>query len=537
MAAPLISLEEAASLLNLTPQQLSDLQSRREIAGVRVGSAWKFKMDELERYADERGVTLGAVGSKPSGGGELDDSSLDFESLAPDLEDDANTGAASSILVSEVELGVSENPSSTIIGDDEGAGGADSDLVLASEGDESVHPGASDLRLDVPPADSGELRLAPESGVSLTGGQAHAQAKAPADAKDLSLGSEDDLAMAGGSDIEPTDSDLEKLGGSDLELAGDSDLDLGAEVLAGAGESDLLLAGASDITSGDTGRLDVKSRSSDLEFATDNLDVEVSDSGSALDLASDEELVLDGESALDGDIALAGDSGINLAKPSDSGIDLANADESGISVASPGESGFMLEDEDAMQLEGGSSTDALQLPEEIDIVALDDELADPDAATHLKSDEDFDLTPVEGAVEDESDSGSQVIALDTEALDADAPTQLGGIAGGAAPLGLEAGEAIITEEPLEGGFVAAPVGQQPVAMAAPSQQAQFPVHEMPEAPYSVWQVSSLAVVALTLVFTGILMVDVMRNIWSFNEPYSASTSIMNSLLQALGINS
>src|SRR5690606_25659877 len=146
----------------------------------------------------------------------------------------------------------------------------------------------------------------------------------------------------------------------------------------------------------------------------------------------------------------------------------------------------------------------------------DEELADPDAATQLKSDVDFDLTPVAGAIDDESDSGSQVIALDTEALDADAPTQLGmGLS--PVPFGAEEGEAIITEEAVDAGFGAPALVAEPGVVPGAQQQPTFPVQELPEAPYSVWQVGSLAIVALMIAFTGILMIDVVRNIWSFDQ--------------------
>ncbi len=517
MAGQLIPLEEAAKMLKVTPTELQEMHSRQEIFGVRTGSTWKFKIEEIERVAEERGISLAGT-SADDEELSLADSSLDFDTEGA-FADEAEESASSSILVSEVELGSSQSPSSTIIGKDDLLGGQDSDLVLASDGDEDA--GASDLRLASTVADSGDLQLASD--------ESGAQASPAPTAKQQPAPHESDLTLA----AEPTSPAGGKEAGGDLDLTGDSDLDLGAEVMAGAGESDLLLAGASDITTSDTGKLDSQARSSNLEFATDDLDIDIAESGSALDLAGDDELVLEGDSALDGDIALAGDSGINLAKPSDSGIDLASADESGIAVGG-GESGFMLEDDDALQLESDSSSDALELPEDVDVVALDEELADPDAATQLKSDVDFDLTPVAGAIDDESDSGSQVIALDTEALDADAPTQLGmGLS--PVPFGAEEGEAIITEEAVDAGFGAPALVAEPGVVPGAQQQPTFPVQELPEAPYSVWQVGSLAIVALMIAFTGILMIDVVRNIWSFDQPYGASTSIMNSVIEALGI--
>lgn len=69
----LIPLDEAARLLGLSVDRLTEMRSNNEISGVRVGSNWKFKQAELERVADELGIELG------SGGGSLEDDDDDFE--------------------------------------------------------------------------------------------------------------------------------------------------------------------------------------------------------------------------------------------------------------------------------------------------------------------------------------------------------------------------------------------------------------------------------------------------------------------------
>ena len=100
---------------------------------------------------------------------------------------------------------------------------------------------------------------------------------------------------------------------------------------------------------------------------------------------SDDDLVLGGGSDI---TASSGDSGISLGNPADSGISL----------------------EQPLEL-GGSSIEMMELGED-DVISLEED-TDLDSATQLKSDDDFLLTPVdEGG--DDSDSGSQVIALDTE---------------------------------------------------------------------------------------------------------------------------
>src|SRR5690606_36717664 len=96
----------------------------------------------------------------------------------------------------------------------------------------------------------------------------------------------------------------------------------------------------------------------------------------------DDELVLG--SGAGSDVTLgAGDSGINLGNPSDSGLSL----------------------EEPLELSGGSGAESLELGE--------DEMLDLDKSMG-GSDDDFMLTPVEDGLDEESDSGSQVIALDSE---------------------------------------------------------------------------------------------------------------------------
>ena len=59
--AKLIQLEEAAKLLGMSAEDLTEMRSRNEIFGYRDGASWKFKYDEIERVAQEKGITLGAT--------------------------------------------------------------------------------------------------------------------------------------------------------------------------------------------------------------------------------------------------------------------------------------------------------------------------------------------------------------------------------------------------------------------------------------------------------------------------------------------
>ena len=69
--AALVEQKEAARLLGISEEDLKDLISKNEIFGYRDGPNWKFKMEELERVADERGVQLGSE-ETPMGGSGID---------------------------------------------------------------------------------------------------------------------------------------------------------------------------------------------------------------------------------------------------------------------------------------------------------------------------------------------------------------------------------------------------------------------------------------------------------------------------------
>ncbi len=42
----------------MTPDQLNDLRLKKAIFGTKFGCAWHFKMDEIQRFADDRGIAL-----------------------------------------------------------------------------------------------------------------------------------------------------------------------------------------------------------------------------------------------------------------------------------------------------------------------------------------------------------------------------------------------------------------------------------------------------------------------------------------------
>ena len=93
MARKFIDLEEAAKMLGVSPETLTEMRERQKIYGYRDGGSWKFKPEDVEKLIADRDAA-------------------DDEGEFAELDEDPD-----SILLSEVELGQSdESTSSTIIG-------------------------------------------------------------------------------------------------------------------------------------------------------------------------------------------------------------------------------------------------------------------------------------------------------------------------------------------------------------------------------------------------------------------------------------
>ncbi|MCE9546951.1 MAG: hypothetical protein K8T25_15870, partial [Planctomycetia bacterium] len=221
--------------------------------------------------------------------------------------------------------------------------------------------------------------------------------------------------------------------------------------------------------------------------------------GSAIDLSGDDDLVLGGSGS---DVT---------GKPGDSGISLMDPSDSGLSLDEP------------MELGGSTIEGASLVLGEDDMITLGGE-ADVSAATQLKSDDgDFLLTPSSTAG-DESESGSQVIALDSlEGFD-ESPTQ---VAGAAASMRMLEEDVSGADTMVGGpGMIAAPAGM-PGMQGAPG---MMMAPAIPEAPYSIWNVLSLFVCVALLCVIGMMMYDMMRNIWSWDQAYPINSSLMEAMI-------
>ncbi len=312
---------------------------------------------------------------------------------------------------------------------------------------------------------------------------------------------------------------------SEIEL-GQSDPGASGTVIGLEGEQ--LSAGDSDIQLGGDSRLASTSQEDEVESKVmqfeeldlgleDDLTLEASPSGpapeqpqggSSIDLGGDledDDLVLGG-SGQGSDITIGGDSGISLVDPADSGLSL----------------------EEPLDL-AGSASESLELGDD-DVLALEEE-GDTDAPAELQADDDFLLTPLEEATdEDESESGSQVIALDAEEEDDSAATMVGG--GGMAAM-LDEDFAAEPADDLGLGIPtdSAPLGAGPGGLAEGAPVAQGAAAAMlPEMPYSGWNIAGLAACTLMLTFCGMFMYDLLRNMWSWNSAYTVNSSLMDMII-------
>ena len=323
------------------------------------------------------------------------------------------------------------------------------------------------------------------------------------DLDDLSLDTDPDSIVISDDSAEPGGSTVigkkkrPDTAGSDIDLAADpglSDVRLISDSNFGekSGSKSGLLG---DITEGPSPSDDLFGSGS-LELAPEDIGLTPSrsssrgsagakaeDSGSLLD-DDDDELVF--ESKPDSDLTIGGgDSGISLVDPHDSGLSL----------------------EQPLQL-GDSSADSFDLGDE-DIISLDEVGGDE----KRKSDDDFLLTPIEDSTEAPA-SGSQVIALDAE------EEFTGGF--GSSPAMLE--EDLTESAPLvtPGLTPAAALAGAPVMT-----QASY------EAPYSGWNITVLVICFLFLFVGGMFMYDLMRHMWSWDNPHSWNGALIDSLAQYL----
>ncbi|MCA8993885.1 MAG: hypothetical protein KDA88_18005 [Planctomycetaceae bacterium] len=361
MSKKYLSLEEAAALLSLRPDELMRLREQGEIRGFADRGNWKFKDEDVQALVRKRqadsdpevplfrpeatiGDEISVLDDDDDAPGDvLSSSDSDVRLVGGDMsEDDIDLvlGGDSDVklvgLDSESEVRL-EAPSASegdvsfadTVGDINLASDSDSDVqLIGSDSDSDIQlVGAGDSDSDVKLVGDGdtvhEMDLDPSDDFALAG--ASSDAPTPFESGDLTSslggdsGSDSDVNLVSSSDDADSDSDVSLLPGDDDAIALDPLGDDGDHASVLADESGISLGGGSSV----------------LLSAESGISLEgASDSGMHLGADDDEGITL----------ALDDDSGISLSSD-DSGISLEAAD-SGISLETIGDSGISLADDD-----------------------------------------------------------------------------------------------------------------------------------------------------------------------------------------------
>lgn len=518
-----LSLEEAAQKLGVSPDQLVDLRSRGKLRGFRDGASWKFPDAEIDRLSDEiaNGSDLGLI---DDGGSDL---GIGADGPVAGLGSDVNL-VASQGSDTDVQV-VSE----------------ESDLELEVS-DDLQEIDSAELQLNDPAImhDSAQLDLAIDPNAGSTGpvtdeelkeiSESHPDVIAPdagvGEGSGSMLDLESELTLQAGSDLsfssgEPDEDSGEELIGAEEDSAMDvlgSDVDVAGSRVGSGGVSSLELMSDLDEPSDLMG-----SRGADVLSELDLLGTEKSgsgvisgDSGSLLgsglgsglgsslgDVLADDELVIaddDDDLVISGagsDISVAGDSGINLMSPSDSGLSLES---------------------EPLDL-AGSSISALDLGQELSDGGSSG--GGSGSLVDFQADEDFQLSPSGISLEPDFESGSQVIEVEEseaiEAIEFADPE-------GEDVFGSEADAVEVLDVGAEQGISL----DESSAVSAIGSGGSYNAYEIP---FTLMQCVTLVMVLAVLSVGGMLMTDLVQNMWSYSETDAPVSSLTDTLINTLGL--
>lgn len=504
--AQFYTLEEAARVLGMSPDELKSKAQQREVRAFLDGGSWRFRAVDVDELARRRGMGSDAELrlsdlEVPTASGDEDVELSEFQMgvANPDLGAQtidlprSDTGSDHDILLDDLSLPPAplSNSSSVIIGmSSSGKLPSDSDVRLVPDEPGGARPSDSDVRLATP----GDFKPPSDSDVTL---------------------------------IADDTSDHASLAAGDTAVRQSPLLGSSAEVSAAEGaDSDFELTTPSSV-------IDALQPDSGSDFEL-----------SALDESSDEfestPMVKPGDS--DVTAAEPGFSGINLSRPSDSGINLQMAPGLGLG---PGASSIEL-----APLSGDNIKAHVPRPKpavkpslaetpppstrkaekdifddtdfEVDALASDSD--SDDKTVQLEAASDFEI--------EESDTGSEVFAIDEEDVDQNAATAMG-------PAVLEEDE---DEE--DDGFAAATAGEMSSSwdvesesdMSSSTRAAAAPSALASSAASAEWGgawVGMLSFATILMLFLAFVTMDLARNLYSYQGETPAS-GIVKSLAGLTG---
>ena len=509
MAQRFTGLEEAAQQLGISKDRLTELREAGKVRAYRDGASWKFRSEDVERLVSEgidsaetSDIDLGPMEpgqeTLPAGyAGELDlegDLNLDADELElGDLDLDGESAAVGAD-VSDPNLTNVEEPTTPL--GPEATASDDMDLVIEplDEGDDAESILLSDADFTDP------LGRPPSTIIGK-----------------VELDRESDLELApSGSGRQPGRSDVRLDEGADdvlgSEIMGSGVLDIGTSASAKfedlaeleidlEAESSRILA-PGDVKAAQAAAQQQQSKpGSDLRL-DDDLELAGSGAGltgiSSIDVSADKPArgpgassmsPMEMDSADDDDFVLGGEGSDITFSSADSGINLR-----------PSDSGLAL-DEVPLSLGGSAVGSSLDLSEAL-AANRSGSLA---GISDLGEVEDFQLTPLsEAPADDDDEDSSQIIALEE-----------------------------VAEEPAEEllGPSRFDVGLGADTMATPMGAGLT----VADAQFSGWNVAFLSLCFFLLMLSGMMMIDLMRNMWSWKQPFGVNSGLIDGILGLLGL--
>jgi excisionase family DNA binding protein len=562
-----LSLEEAARRLGISTERMVDLRSEGKIRGFRDGSSWKFPENELDRLADELANDSGDYNPYQGFDSEGDQDSDDLSAsaggsgvLVDELDLGSSVGSRSgSVIGSDVDLVPSNDGSDVKVVSGNTPSPEDSDDFMLSGGVGGlveIDSGELQLSEDEPVIshDSEVLDLAIEPNAGSTGPITDKELKEVARANpDLMVGKKPgpgDSGLAFDDDDDDSGDDL--IGVSSENDMLDSGLDFGAGVgkrPSGASSLELmddldLIGGSDSLSAGRSSRgVDVLSELDLLSADAGGSGLITGDSGNLLgssDLGSGLGLGSGsgkgkGSNKLDFDDALADDDELVIADDEDdlvlggSASDVSVSGDSGINLMSPSDSGLSLESE-PLDL-AGSSISALDLGAEIGSgIGSGSGLSGParsgrGSGLNLQADEDFRLSPSGIGFDGDGESNSQVIEIEDSSAfveeDAFGDAQFDD----AAPLDAGFGDDANAQSDAFGDEAVAVDDDMPVgASRGRGAVASY------EVPFTIFQVSMLMMTLMIMCLGGMLMTDLLRNMWAYTDTSAPVSSLTDALI-------
>jgi len=511
--AQFYTLEEAARVLGMNPEELKSKAQHREIRAFLDGGSWRFRVVDIDELARRRGLGSDAELR-------LSDLEVPAASSSEELEDldlsEFHLGVARPDIAAEtMDLSSMSAPAKSR---PETETGSEHDILLD---DLSVPPnpvtGSSSVIIGMQssgklPSDS-DVRLVPDN----LKGSSDSDVRLASPDPDLKAASDSDVTLI--KDDTADHAFLNPLSGSsDTALRPGLKAGSSAEVPAAESDSDFELNPSSDL-------VNVLQPESGSDFELSALDA--SDEFEATPLRPSDSDV----TAADPNI-----SGINLSRPSDSGINLQGAAAFDLGHHDSIELAPLSDDEIRPLKSDAAAKPAKPAPKAVPGKAKPSLAATPPPAVKKGEKDIFDDTDFEvdvplseeesddktvqlEAVSDfdleESDSGSEVFAIDEEDVDINAATAM-------------APSAFAEEEDEDDGFEQAVSSEMATAWSSdegsPSgTQAPAMVISREAAPEwgGLW-VGLLGFTTVCLFFASFIAVDLMRNLYDFHETPVAS---------------